>query len=130
MAFLIPFGWCAQGERVLECARSSLAIIKGGVLITTERDVLNGVTRAQVLQVAKNLMPLELRDFTLGELYNADELFITSTTRGVMAVRQIEDRAVGGGKRGPWTKRLGEAFEQHVERHLEKSAGEKVKSTG
>ena len=119
-----------EGERVLECARSSLAIINNGVLITAEREVLYGVTRGRVLQVAQRLMPTELRDFTLKELYAADEVFITSTTRGVMAVSQIEDQPVGGGRCGPWTKRLMEAFKEHVETYLAtKGVGEKVKST-
>ena len=107
-----------EGERVLECARSSLAIIRNNRLITAEREVLHGITRAQVIKVAQKLLPVELRDFSLSELYLADEVFITSSGKGVLAVSQIEDQTVGGGHCGPWTRRLMEAFGEHVETYL------------
>jgi D-alanine transaminase/branched-chain amino acid aminotransferase len=111
-----------DGKWVSEGARSSLGLVKEGVLITAKDGVLPGITRLHALRLAAQLMPVEQRAFTLEELYAADEVFITSSTRGVMPVTRIDDRPVGDGRVGPRVSALVRAFEAHVEEYLARHA--------
>ena len=102
---------------VTECSSSNIMIVKNGVLRThpaTQR-ILHGVTRAVVLRLAHQLnLPVQERAFTLEELAEADEVFITGTTAEVTPVIAIDGRPVAGGKPGPVTRRLQQAFEQTI----------------
>jgi branched-chain amino acid aminotransferase len=51
---------------------------------------------------------------TRDELYTADEVFFTGTAAEITPVREIDDRAIGGGSRGPIAKRLQDRFFQVV----------------
>jgi branched-subunit amino acid aminotransferase/4-amino-4-deoxychorismate lyase len=57
---------------------------------------------------------VDLRDIHETELFDADEVFISSSIREVLPVVRIEGKAVGGGMPGPLTQRLHEAFRRHV----------------
>ena len=107
-----------DGTHVSEAARSSLGLIKNGVLVTAREGVLPGITRIHALDLAQKMMPIEERAFTLDELLGADEVFITSSTRGVMPVTQIENQPVGSGQVGPHLKALMKAFNEHLEAYL------------
>jgi D-alanine transaminase/branched-chain amino acid aminotransferase len=101
--------------RMLEGARSGLGIVTSdGVLVTASRDVLESVTRYHVLRIAKELMPVALRDISLGEFHDAPEVFLTGTTRGVLPVTVVDGRPVGNGQVGPHARRLSDAFREHV----------------
>ena len=108
-----------DGTRMLEGARSGLGIVTtDGVLVTVGRDVLESVTRGRMLRVAEGLMPIELRDMSLEEFAAAPEVFLTSSTRGVLPVTQVDDRIVGDGRVGPKVTRLIRAFRGHVGEYL------------
>lgn len=77
---------------VRECPRSNFFMIKNGKLITAVDKMLLGITRKNIIKIAiENNIPVEERDFTLEELKTADEAFITSSTKRVTSVRQIDD---------------------------------------
>jgi branched-chain amino acid aminotransferase len=77
---------------VRECPRSNFFIIKNGTIITASNKMLLGITRKNILRIAsENNMPVEERDFTMEELKTADEAFISSSTKRITAVRQIDD---------------------------------------
>jgi D-alanine transaminase/branched-chain amino acid aminotransferase len=107
-----------NGTTVSEGGRSSLSIIKNGVLITDLEGVLPGITRMHLLQVAKLILPIEFRSIMLPELFSADEVILTGATREVMPITQIEDRPVADGKVGPFTQTLMKAFREHLEAYL------------
>jgi D-alanine transaminase/branched-chain amino acid aminotransferase len=112
-----------DGHWVSEGGRSSLSIIKNGMLITAREGVLPGITRKHLLHVAKPLLPIEERAITLEELFTADEVLLTGATRQVMPITQIEDRPVGSGLVGPYARALMEAFQRHLETYLNQRAG-------
>ena len=85
---------------VSESSRSNFFIVKDGVLITPEKDILLGITRKHVLQLAEKV---EIRDVTLDEALQADEAFISSTTKILLPVTQIDEHVIGNGKPGPMT---------------------------
>ena len=91
---------------VSEGTRSNTFIFKDGRWITPADGLLLGVTRAEVIKLLEADGGLELRDVTLDEYYAADEVILTSSTKEVVPVVQVNDVAIGGGAPGEMTKRL------------------------
>ncbi|MDP6502345.1 MAG: aminotransferase class IV, partial [Planctomycetota bacterium] len=106
---LNPEGWVTEGTT------SNIWMVKGGKAKTPALrcGLLPGVTRALVLELAStNGIPVEECEISREELLDAEEAFITSTTKGVVPIRLIGDTAVGNGKPGPITKRLGQLLRE------------------
>lgn len=99
---------------VTECTRSNFFLFKDGQLITARENVLAGVTRQVVLELAEDLCPIVYRDIRYAELVTADEAFITSTTKEIMPIRQVDDIVIGSGAPGPHTRRLMELFRSYA----------------
>lgn len=106
----------------LESTRCNLFIVKNGDLITPKDKVLHGVTRKQILKVASGIVPIEERPVTLDELFSADEVFITSSTKGAMPVRQIDDRKIADGNPGKVTEQLMNRFDEHLQAYVEENS--------
>lgn len=108
-----------QGE-VLECSRSNFFMVKEGKLITPATDkVLAGVTRAHVLALAKaNGITVEERVVGLNELEQADEVFITGTTKQIMPVVKIDHYNISSGKVGPVSRQLLQLWRREVEKSI------------
>jgi D-alanine transaminase len=84
-----------------------------GELVTRPNgiEILPGVTRAVVLDVARELgLTLQLRPFSRDEAYAAREAFLTSTNNFVLPITRIDRKPVGEGKPGPIATRLREAY--------------------
>lgn len=104
--FLDTEGYVAEGTG------ENVFIVSKGQLITTPlTSVLEGITRHAILDMAreKNIPVLEER-FTRDALYVAEEVFLTGTAAEVTPIREIDDRQVGTGKRGPVTDLLQKFF--------------------
>ena len=99
---------------ILEGLSSNFFAVRDGVLRTEDERVLPGVTRAMVLELARERLPVELRPVAAGELDRVTESFITSTSRGVLPVVRIETRPVGDGRPGPVTLDLMQALERRI----------------
>jgi len=101
-----------RGE-LTECSQSNLFVVKRGVVLTPPIDagLLPGITRAFVMELAREL-GIQTREHALreGELFAADECFLTSTTKELLPIVQVDDRPIGGGTPGPLTRQLLEAF--------------------
>lgn len=99
----------AQGS-VAEGATSNVFAVAGGELRTPALHVgiLDGVTRGKVLKLAREagVACREVDFMTPDELRAADEVFLTSAARGVLAVVVIDGRPVGAGAPGPVTRRM------------------------
>jgi D-alanine transaminase len=106
-----------RGQDVTEGSTSNVFIVKDGVVLTHESNhlILKGITKDVVLNVcAANKLPVEERTFTLEELEQADEAFLTSTTAEVMPIIKINDKYVNDGLPGPVTRKLQEWFEKEI----------------
>jgi branched-chain amino acid aminotransferase len=102
---------------VIEGANSNLFAIIRGRLVTPPEDagILPGITRARVIEVARDLaLPVELRPLTVEELIGAEEAFVSSTIREILPVVTVDGAAVGSGEPGPWTARLQAGFRKKV----------------
>ena len=102
-----------RGGSVTECSASNVMIVKDGIIVTHPADnlILHGVTRAVVLRLARAAeLPAEERPFTVEELREADEAFITGTTVEITPVVSVDGRTIGSGSAGPVTRRLQREF--------------------
>jgi len=91
---------------VLEGTTTNLFIFKENVLITPDDEILNGITRKVVLDLAEPHYKIELRPVNLDELYAADEAFLTASNKQVMPVVQVNDRKIGSGHPGELTRHI------------------------
>jgi len=104
-----------QGH-VLEATRSNFFIFRSDTLVTPRQGILIGVTRNVVLNLARDRFAVEERPVLLDELAQADEAFITSSSKEILPVVQIDDLVIGDGKPGPRTIELEQRFIDLVER--------------
>ncbi len=101
---------------VTEGTASNVFIVKNGVLITppTGHKLLPGITRDLVIEIAKNNTILVVeREVKEAELYNADEIWMTSSTREIAPVISLNGGAVGSGSAGPMWKRIMDLYQQY-----------------
>lgn len=100
------------GGKILEVTRSNFFIIKGEILITPQANILLGITRKTILSLAKDFYKVEEREISLQELEEADEAFLTGSTKKIMPVVQVENHKIGNGKPGKITRRLMNLFSE------------------
>jgi branched-subunit amino acid aminotransferase/4-amino-4-deoxychorismate lyase len=98
---------------IRESDRSNFfGITENGILVTPDEKILRGITRKHVLNLAREVMPIEEREMYMEEIPRLKEAFLTSSTKGVMPVVQIDDQVIGDGKPGDLSYKLGERFQE------------------
>lgn len=97
---------------VSTCNSTNFFIVRGGEVWTSSGQYcFNGITRANVLQVARaNGIPAYERDFGLLDVYGADESFVTGTLIGLTPVASLDGQTIGAGAAGPITTRLAQLY--------------------
>lgn len=97
---------------VAEGSGENIFIIKQNKLYTPDlTSCLEGITRASVIELAAEIgIPLIEKRITRDEIYCADEAFFTGTAAEITPIRELDNRAIGNGKRGPITARLQTMF--------------------
>jgi branched-chain amino acid aminotransferase len=93
---------------VAEGSGENIFIVRNGILYTPDlTSALEGVTRDTIMVLARE-EGLEIREkrITRDEVYVADEAFFTGTAAEVTPIREVDDRSIGSGRRGPITERL------------------------
>lgn len=101
---------------VQEATRSNFFIFHGDTLVTPGAEVLPGITRAVVLELARGRFAIEERPILLEELALADEAFTTSSSKEISPVVQIDEQIIGHGKPGPRTTELEQRLIAMVEK--------------
>ena len=92
-----------------------------GIIYTAQRDILLGVTRRTIIRVARGRgVEVEYQPLKLNQLANVNEAFITSSSRGIVPVVQIDNVKIGEGRPGKITKILMSAYDEYVLSHAEK----------
>jgi len=101
---------------VVEGAGFNVFAARNGVLTTPATGVLEGITRATVLELAGELgLTADTQNMTLYDLYTADEVFLSSTAGGLMPVREVDGRPIGHGQPGPLYQQIADAYLQLLE---------------
>ncbi len=106
--------------RLLEGTSSNFFGVKGREIWTAEENILPGITRSMVLEEASaGGYIVHLEAITVDDIPLLDEAFITSSSRGVLPVVQINDHTIGTGQPGLVTKDLEERYQRRLEAELE-----------
>ena len=109
-----------KNGRILEGMTSNFFYVAQGILCTAQRDILLGVTRTMVIRAARGRgVEVRYRALKLDQLSLVKEAFITSSSRGIVPVVQIDDARVGQGRVGEMTKMLMNAYDEYVMLHAE-----------
>ncbi len=95
---------------ISEASRSNVFVIKDGELLTPSENILEGITRKNILKFTENILPLSVQPVSLDELKQADEVFISSTLKEVMPIVEIDGNKVGEGLIGNYTKQIQQGF--------------------
>ncbi|GAB4109084.1 MAG: branched-chain-amino-acid transaminase [Thermoflexibacter sp.] len=106
-----------KNNEISELSRSNFFIFKGDTLITPDTNILKGITRRLILELAKTHFKIEERTVSLAELKEADEAFTTGTTKKVMPIVQIDDLLIGNGEVGKRTRHLQNLFNHLIDNY-------------
>ncbi len=106
---------------VATCNSTHFFIVKKGSVWTSSGDYcLGGITRGVVIQLCEeNNIPVYQKNFSLSDVYSAQEAFVTGTFAGLAPVSEVDGRKIGDGQRGPMV----ESLQAHYLRLLEQECG-------
>ncbi|HZW24307.1 MAG TPA: D-amino acid aminotransferase [Gallionella sp.] len=99
-----------------EGAASNIFVVRNGILLAPPKDnlMLPGITYDVILEIAAaNGIPCEVRRVMKEELFSADELLLTSSTKEVLAITRLDGQAVGDGRPGPMFARLHALYQDY-----------------
>jgi branched-chain amino acid aminotransferase len=101
---------------VASCNSTNFFVVRGGELWTsTGAYSFQGITQQNVIEAWRAAGGVAREcDFTLAQVYSADEAFVTGTLGGVTPVTKVDGRVIGAGRPGPLTKRAAELYLRHV----------------
>jgi len=102
-----------------EGAASNIFVVKNGKLLAPPKDnlMLPGITYDVVLEIAAaNNIPHEVRKIAVAEVFAADELLLTSSTKEVLAITQLDGKPVGTGKPGAMFARLHKLYQEYKQK--------------
>lgn len=103
---------------VATCNATNFFIVKNGeVWTSTGQYCMNGITWGKVISLCKREgIPVYQKNFSLFDVYGADEAFVTGTFGGLTPVIKVDGRIIGEGKFGDMTRRLHALYEAEIER--------------
>jgi branched-subunit amino acid aminotransferase/4-amino-4-deoxychorismate lyase len=105
-----------DGERVYEAASASVYFVRDGRIYAPADCVLWGTVGSLVLELALDDYEVVVGDIAMADALKADEVFLTSTTRGVVPIVRLDDVVVGNGEPGPITRDLMARWQQALAR--------------
>jgi branched-chain amino acid aminotransferase len=95
-----------RANRVLEGTTTNIFCFKNNRLLTPERDILPGITRSVIIELAKSFREVEIRDIDRAELQDMQEVFITASNKEIVPVVKVNDLQIGNGLVGEQTRKL------------------------
>jgi branched-subunit amino acid aminotransferase/4-amino-4-deoxychorismate lyase len=103
-----------DGKYVSEAATASVYFVRGDTILAPAEGVLQGTIGSLVLDLARDTYKVAAAEVSLEDAHTADEIFLTSTTRGVVPIVMLDDAPVGDGAVGPVTRDLMARFAEAV----------------
>ena len=102
---------------VATCNSTHFFIVRKGEVWTSSGDYcLGGITRGNVIALCEqNQIPVRQKNFSLLDVYGADEAFVTGTFAGLAPAREIDGRIIGDGERGPMVEKLQRLYLEMLE---------------
>lgn len=106
---------------VSEFPRSNIFIVTHDKeIVTPSNNILHGITRKKLLELAAAKYKVAVREVTIEEVKNAAEVFMTSTTKRLLSISQVDDTIIGNGIAGEITLLLSKDFIAMEEQELQK----------
>jgi branched-chain amino acid aminotransferase len=113
-------GLIVHNGHILECLTSNFFYVKNGKLGTAQRGILNGVTRHEVLRIAHAAgIEILYEPLSMDDAGRIDEAFLTSSSRGIVPIVDMNGVQIGDGRVGPLTQRLMQLYVADVQRRVE-----------
>lgn len=111
---------------VSTCNATNFFMVKNGeVWTSTGQYCMNGITRGKVIEACRRFgIPISLKNFSLFDVYGADEAFVTGTFGGLTPVIKIDGRVIGDGTYGELTQKLSSLYESLIEEDVAQHNGE------
>ena len=105
---------------VSTCNATNFFMVKHGELWTSTGEYcMNGITRGNIIKVGlKNDLVVKEKNFSLYDVYDADEAFVTGTFGGVTPVTKIDGRIIGSGKYGPISQQLSKWYVELIHQEI------------
>ena len=106
-----------ENNNITEGPGFNLFCINDSGIFTPDHGVLEGITRQSVFDLAKELhLPITKKSISVEELYNAEELFATSTAGGIMPITKVSGKEIGKGSVGNLTRQLHKLYwQKHID---------------
>ena len=101
--------------KLTEASASNVFIVQGGVIQCPPKSnlILPGITYDVIVELARaNAMPLELRDVSEAQARAADELWVTSSSKEVLAIVELDSKRIGDGRPGPVFRRMYQLYQE------------------
>ena len=115
--------------KLTEASASNVFVVKNGRIFSPEKGnlILPGITYDVVTELARaNGLPLEFRDVTEAEVRGADEIWVTSSSKEVFAIVELDGRKVGEGRPGPLFRRMYDLYQDFKQRVMRAGKREAV----
>jgi D-alanine transaminase len=115
--------------KLTEASASNVFVVKGGVILTPPKNhlILPGITYDVVVELAQaNGLPLEAREVEENEVRAADELWLTSSSKEVLAVVSLDGASVGDGRPGPVFARMYQLYQEFKQKVMRAGKREAV----
>ncbi|MDH5343468.1 MAG: D-amino acid aminotransferase [Betaproteobacteria bacterium] len=110
-----------RNGQLTEASASNVFVVRNGVLLAPPKDnlVLPGITYDVVLEIARaREFEVEVRAVSEAEVRGADEIWVTSATKEVLAVTSLDGKPVGDGKPGTLFRRMHALYQQFKQEHM------------
>jgi len=111
--------------RLTEASASNVFVAKNGVLLSPPKSnlILPGITYDVVVEIAQAVnIPLEFRDVTEAEVRAADEVWVTSSSKEILAIVTLDGKPVGDGKPGPLFRKAWQGYQEFKSKVMRKEA--------
>jgi branched-chain amino acid aminotransferase len=97
---------------VAEGSGENIFVVRDGIIYTPDlTSALNGITRRTIIELAEEMgYTVVVKRITRDEVYIADEAFFTGSAAEVTPIRELDNRSIGSGSRGPVTAKLQSAY--------------------
>lgn len=105
-------------NHILEGLGANVYVIMDDTLYTAADSILKGISRQIILEIAPTLLTVKEKAPSVAEISRFDEAFLTSSSRGIIPVIEIDATAIGNGTVGKYTRRLQAAYHDWVQTHL------------
>lgn len=103
---------------ILEGFTSNFFALRDDKLFTAEQGILQGISRRIVLHAAGDLLPVVTEPIGRAELRTIQEAFLTSSSRGVVPIVEIDGELIGEGEPGSWTEKISRRYDTWVEANM------------